>query len=361
MIKLNEVSSCQMRDLRKITMSLGPLIIDLDGISLTSSEKYLLKSRHIGGVIFFSRNFKSISQLISLVFQVRKIKPGILICVDQEGGRVQRFKDGFSQLPPMKILGDLLDTPSENFIKDCGWLMASELIACDIDFSFAPVLDLDIDKCEVIADRSFSQNPILTTRAATLFINGMQEAGMGSTGKHFPGHGGVVSDSHHMTPRDNRNIEDLYVHDLIPFKELANKLDAIMPAHIIYPEIDKNAVCFSKFWLKQVLRKELRFDGVIFSDDLSMKGADIAGDYKNKAKSALDAGCDMILVCNNREGAMEVIEFLESYSWTPPLRLSKMNHRKKISWEELACDNRWRTTKAFLATLLMSQSELKYD
>jgi len=335
-------------------MSQGPLIIDLDGFSLTSSEKYLLKSRHIGGVIFFSRNFKNINQLLSLVFEIRKIKPDILICVDQEGGRVQRLKNGFSQLPSMKILGDLLDTSSENFIKDCGWLMASELIACDIDFSFAPVLDLDIDKCVVIADRSFSQYPILATRAAKLFIDGMKEAGMGATGKHFPGHGGVVNDSHHMTPRDDRNIENLYEHDLIPFKELAGTLDAIMPAHIIYPEIDQDAVCFSKFWLTQVLRKDLKFDGVIFSDDLSMKGADIAGDYKNKAKSALDAGCDMILVCNNREGVIEVIGFLESYNWTPPLRLSKMNHRNKISWKELACDNRWKSTKAFLATLLTS-------
>lgn len=332
-------------------MPIGPLITDLNGFSLTLDEIKLLKSPVIGGVILFSRNFKDRKQLMILVSEIRDIRSEILICVDQEGGRVQRFIKEFTRIPPMQALGNLLGAPLEKSIKDCGWLMACELIACDIDFSFAPVLDLDLNTCKVIADRSFSQYPEKTVEAARLFITGMKEAGMASTGKHFPGHGGVEVDSHIVTPVDGRSIEDLLANDLVPFIKLSANLDAIMPAHIIYPQIDRNAVGFSKLWINKILRQDLKFQGVIFSDDLSMKGADVAGDYVSKAKSALNAGCDMILVCNNRKGAIEVIDYLASTNWTTPPRLSKMKKKKKLSWEQLLSDDRWVSTKVFLESI----------
>ncbi len=332
-------------------MPIGPLITDLNGLSLTLDEIKLLKSPVIGGVILFSRNFKDRKQLMILISEIRYIRSEILICVDQEGGRVQRFIKEFTRIPPMQALGNLLGAPLEKSIKDCGWLMACELIACDIDFSFAPVLDLDLNTCKVIADRSFSQYPEKTVEAARLFITGMKEAGMASTGKHFPGHGGVEVDSHIATPVDGRSIEDLLANDLVPFTKLSANLDAIMPAHIIYPQIDKNAVGFSKLWINKILRQDLKFQGVIFSDDLSMKGADVAGDYVSKAKSALNAGCDMILVCNNRKGAIEVIDYLASTNWTTPPRLSKMKKKKKLSWEQLLSDDRWVSTKVFLESI----------
>ena len=332
-------------------MPIGPLIIDLSGLSLCLDEKRLLKTPVIGGVILFSRNFRNRKQLMMLVSEIRDIRPEILICVDQEGGRVQRFIEDFSPIPPMQTLGNFLGTPLEKYIKDCGWLMACELIACDIDFSFAPVLDLDQNTCEVIADRSFSENPGKAVEAASFFISGMKEAGMASTGKHFPGHGGVEVDSHIETPVDDRSIEDLLSNDLIPFAKLSASLDGIMPAHIIYPQVDKNAVGFSKLWINKILRQDLKFDGVIFSDDLSMKGADVAGDYISKAKSALNAGCDMILVCNNRKGAIEVIDYLASTNWTSSPRLSRMKNRKKLSWKQLVSDDRWISTKAYFESI----------
>ena len=213
-------------------MPIGPLIIDLSGLSLCFDEKRLLKIPVIGGVILFSRNFRNRKQLMMLVSEIRDIRPEILICVDQEGGRVQRFIEDFSPIPPMQTLGNFLGTPLEKYIKDCGWLMACELIACDIDFSFAPVLDLDQNTCEVIADRSFSENPRRTVEAASFFISGMREAGMASTGKHFPGHGGVEVDSHIETPVDDRSIEDLLSNDIIPFAKLSASLDGIMPAPV---------------------------------------------------------------------------------------------------------------------------------
>ena len=291
-------------------MPIGPLIIDLSSFSLCLDEKKLLKIPVIGGVILFSRNFKNRKQLMMLVSEIRDIRPEILICVDQEGGRVQRFIEDFSPIPPMQTLGNFLGTPLERYIKDCGWLMASELVACDIDFSFAPVLDLDLNTCAVIADRSFSENPEKTVKSASFFISGMKEAGMASTGKHFPGHGGVFEDSHLQEPVDKRSYTDLLEKDLIPFVDLKNKLSGIMSAHITFPNIDKYCAGFSTFWLKKILREEINFEGIIFSDDLSMKGAG-EENFEIKAQKSLDAGCDMILVCNNISGASEVIKYFE--------------------------------------------------
>ncbi|WP_461515765.1 beta-N-acetylhexosaminidase [Porticoccus sp.] len=333
----------------------GPLMLDLDGLTLTSEERELLQNPGVGGVIFFSRNFSSRNQIVELVDEIRAIRPELLLCVDQEGGRVQRFRDGFTRIPPMQTLGErLTDVDGDALIRNAGWLMASELLACGIDFSFAPVLDIDRNQCEVIGDRSFSDDPDIAIPAARTFIAGMHEAGMAATGKHFPGHGGVVADSHLETPYDNRSLETLRDLDLRPFVELSGELDAVMPAHIVFPSIDPDAVGFSHFWLQNILRNELQFDGVIFSDDLSMKGADLAGGYADKARCALRAGCDMVLVCNNRAGAIEVLEFIAGSDITPSPRLSAMLARNKPDWRELVLSTRWQTTAAKLRDILTS-------
>lgn len=335
-------------------MTLGPLMLDLDGLTLTADEIELIQNPWVGGVIFFARNFVNREQITRLASDIRGVRPELLLCVDQEGGRVQRFKEGFTRIPPMQLLGDRLRDGIQNadtLLCDAGWLMASELLACGIDFSFAPVLDVDRSQCEVIADRSFSDEPELAICSATAFIEGMHEAGMATTGKHFPGHGGVRADSHLETPYDNRSLEELRGRDLRPFVKLAADLDAVMPAHIVFPEIDSSAVGFSSYWLQKILRQELRFDGVIFSDDLSMKGADIAGGYADKAHCALQAGCDMVLVCNNRQGAHEVLAYLEGSGVSPSPRLIKMAARKQPDWNTLTSSERWQNTSAALSAI----------
>lgn len=339
-------------------MTAGALMLDLYGVTLTSDERCLLRQPQVGGVIFFGRNFSSRAQFIDLVAEVANLRPELLLAVDQEGGRVQRLRDGYTALPPMQALGALLtnaeDAQTEKLIVDAGWLMATEIIASGLDFSFAPVLDLDSRGCAVIANRAFSDDADRTIRAARLFITGMHEAGMAVTGKHFPGHGGVGEDSHLETPYDNRSLADLRQRDLKPFSVLAHELDAVMPAHIVFPQVDQRAVGFSQLWLQQVLRAELKFDGVIFSDDLSMKGADLMGGYSDKAEAALTAGCDMILVCNNRAGALEVIDFLQRRRYPPSPRLAAMKARRRWAWSELALDVRHRTAGAALTALVQS-------
>ncbi|MEH6466795.1 MAG: beta-N-acetylhexosaminidase [Porticoccus sp.] len=332
-------------------MTLGPLMLDLEGLTLTTEEAELIQNPWVGGVIFFARNFENREQIMGLVAEIRAVRPELLICVDQEGGRVQRFKEGFTRIPPMQVLGDQMCegvANAETFLQDVGWLMASELLACGIDFSFAPVLDVDRVQCEVIANRSFSDNPEAVIVSARAFIKGMHEAGMATTGKHFPGHGGVRADSHLETPYDDRSLETLQGRDLLPFIHLANELDAVMPAHIVFPSIDRDAVGFSPYWLQKVLREELQFDGVIFSDDLSMKGADVAGSYADKARCALLAGCDMVLVCNNRQGALDVLGYLENSGVEPSSRLSTMSARQSCNWENLISTERWLATSAAL-------------
>ena len=331
----------------------GSLMLDLDGTALTQDEAQLLRHPGVGGIIFFARNFSDRQQLAALVSEIRAIRPELLLAVDQEGGRVQRFRAGFTRLPPMQLLGERLEMPGgEKLLLDAGWLMASELLASGVDFSFAPVLDVDRASCEVIADRAFSDDPTKVVAAARAFVAGMHEAGMAATGKHFPGHGGVRADSHLETPYDGRSLAELRARDLQPFAELSGLLDAVMPAHIVYPDIDGLAVGFSRFWLQTILRDELHFQGVIFSDDLSMKGADIAGGYADKARSALEAGCDMVLVCNNRQGALEVLAYLEEVAFTPSLRLAAMGARQRPDWEALVTSERWRSTVAELNSII---------
>lgn len=326
-------------------MSAGPLMLDLDGPELSNEERELLLRPEVGGVILFARNIVSRQQVAELCAAIRQLRAELLLAVDQEGGRVQRLRKGYTRLPPMQLVGDLFcrdKQVGEQLLTDTGWLMAAEVLASGLDFSFAPVLDLDRDHCQVIADRAFADEPELASRAVGHFIDGMHEAGMAATGKHFPGHGGVVADSHLETPSDTRNLEALRRRDLRPFTALASRLQGIMPAHIVFPNIDPRAVGFSRYWLQDILRGELGFEGVIFSDDLSMKGADVAGDYRHKAEQALAAGCDMVLVCNNRAGALTVADYLAT---SPPRqnhlhRLSAMKAGQEWSWSALETSDR---------------------
>lgn len=336
-------------------MTAGALMLDLGGTELTPQERSLLVHPQVGGVIFFSRNFISLQQFIALVAEVNALRPELLLAVDQEGGRVQRLREGYTNLPPMQTLGDLLAEDWERaapLIRDAGWLMAVEVIASGLDFSFAPVLDLDRNQCAVIANRAFSDDPDRAIAAARLFIAGMHDAGMAVTGKHFPGHGGVLEDSHLQTPYDRRTFAELWQRDLKPFRELAAELDAVMPAHVVFADADPLPVGFSRYWLQQVLRKDLNFSGVIFSDDLAMKGADVMGDYATKAAAALNAGCDMVLVCNDRAGALEVIEFLERRQTLPSPRLKAMKAKRRWAWPDLVLDSRRQATAAALLALV---------
>ncbi|MGB0473261.1 MAG: beta-N-acetylhexosaminidase [Porticoccaceae bacterium] len=325
----------------------GRLMLDLAGIELLPAERELLANQHVGGVILFARNISTKQQVCSLVKDIRSCGENILIAVDQEGGRVQRFKQGFTPLPPMQRLGDRVAADEKlglEFAADVGWLMASEVLACGLDISFAPVLDVDRDYSSIIGDRAFSDSPDQVILAAKAFIRGMNEAGMAATGKHFPGHGGVVADSHLEAPVDCRTMAELKDRDLQPFVSLCDDLAGIMPAHITFPNIDPSSVGFSKFWLQQILRSEIGFDGVIFSDDLSMKGADVAGGYIEKSEVALAAGCDMILVCNCPEGALEVLAHLQQLKVKGCEKIATMRASKTVDWQTLTENRRYQQT-----------------
>lgn len=324
-------------------MAYGRLMLDLAGTELTAEEQQILQSPQVGGVILFARNIQSREQVTALNAQIRQASANLLIAVDQEGGRVQRLRDGFTPLPPMQLLADSVVQNPEvgvQLVRDTGWLMASEVLACGFDISFAPVLDVDRDTSSIIGDRAFSDQPEMVITLAQAFIEGMNEAGMAATGKHFPGHGGIVADSHLEAPVDHRSWQQLLDHDLKPFVALSKQLAGVMPAHITFPEVDPDSVGFSGFWLQQVLRQQLSFDGVIFSDDLSMKGADVAGGYIDKAQLALNAGCDMILVCNCPEGAREVLQMMEHRSLAGSDRIASMGATKSVDWDKLCADSR---------------------
>lgn len=296
-------------------MTLGPVMLDLMGKELSAEERELLQHPFVGGVIFFTRNYESPQQLITLVKAVRQVSKDILLAVDHEGGRVQRFRPEFTRLPPLAQLGKKYDQEPLEALRlahHAGWLMAAEVRAVGIDFSFAPVLDLNFGVSQVIGDRAFHRNPESVAKLAGAYIDGMRSAGMASTGKHFPGHGYVEADSHLAIPRDQRSLAEIMREDVYPFKTLfAHGLDAVMPAHVIYEQVDTQTAGFSKRWIQEILRAELGFNGVVFSDDLNMQGASVAGNYASRAEAALNAGCDMLLICNNRAGAIEILEKAE--------------------------------------------------
>ena len=335
-------------------MTLGPVMVDIAGQELNADDRQLLSNPLVGGVILFSRNYHSLSQLEKLVKSIKAIKsPRLLIAVDQEGGRVQRFKDGFTILPAMRRFGEVYESDQKLALKlarQCGWLMASEVRSTGIDISFAPVLDLDKGISTVIGDRAFHSDPFVVSKIAQAFIGGMDEAGMQATGKHFPGHGSIAADSHVAMPVDERSFVDIEMDDLRPFQFMIDSgINALMMAHVIYSRVDPQPAGFSKYWMKTILREKMHFQGAIFSDDLSMEGAVIAGDYTQRARISLDTGCDMILVCNNRDAAWEVVNSLEGYeNPASSLRLAHLHAKESISREALVTLSRWKEAKDLL-------------
>ena len=268
-----------------------------------------------GGVILFARNYENRSQLVALTAAIHQARPGILIAVDHEGGRVQRFKtDGFTPLPAMAKLGALWDKDvlgGANAATATGFVLAAELRACGVDLSFTPVLDLDYGESRVIGDRAFHRDPRVVALLAKSLNHGLALAGMANCGKHFPGHGFVQADSHIAVPVDERDLDEILTEDAAPYNWLGISLSAVMPAHVIYPKVDQHPAGFSKKWLS-ILRDDLGFQGVIFSDDLSMQGASVAGNVIDGAKAALTAGCDMVLICNSPEKADQLLDGLTS-------------------------------------------------
>ena len=329
----------------------GRLMISIDGTTLSSSDKDLIRNRHVGGIILFTRNFHSQPQIEELCSEIKNIKNNIIIAVDQEGGRVQRFNGEYTQLPSMQVLGDYCISNNDySFAADVGWLMSLELIASGVDISFAPVLDVDRNTSSIIGNRSFSNKPQNVVDIASHFIQGMSEAGMKATGKHFPGHGGIKEDSHIAEPIDIRSHNELMDTDLKPFIELKDKLSAVMTAHITYPDIDNVCVSFSEIWLKNVLQNNIGFNGVIFSDDLTMKGAGNTS-MDEKAIKALNAGCDMVLVCNDYKGANSVINRFEKEDIDLNSRIGMMQKTKTCNWDDLADNPRVIETKQIIKTL----------
>ena len=298
-------------------MRLGPVMLDLAGLELTAEEKERCRHPSVGGVILFARNFQSPRQLLALTTEIRALRePELLICVDHEGGRVQRFQEGFTRIPTMRSLGEGWEKDplqARALAEAMGYVIAMELRTHGVDFSFAPVLDVDFGSSSVIGDRAFSDEPGVIAALAGSFVAGLTAGGAASVGKHFPGHGYVKADSHVAVPVDERSLDEIEAKDLQPYRGLIKQgLCGIMPAHVIYPKVDNRPAGFSPMWLKEVLRRRMGFDGMIFSDDLSMEGASVAGGVMQRAEAARDAGCDMILVCNAPQAVSEVLDGLKA-------------------------------------------------
>jgi beta-N-acetylhexosaminidase len=296
----------------------GPVFVDVGGLELAAEERERLAHPLVGGVILFARNFETPAQLQALTAAIRALRsPPLLIAVDHEGGRVQRFVRGFTKIPPMRTLGERWDADVGAAAREAtatGYTIAAELRAHGVDFSFTPVLDLDYGTSTVIGDRAFHRNPNAVAHLAVALVTGLAAGGMPAVGKHFPGHGFVAADSHVAVPVDDRSLSMLAAADLVPFAALAKHgLAAIMPAHVVYPKIDVQPAGYSRFWLSELLRAKLGFDGMIFSDDLGMAGAHGAGDMAARAEAACAAGCDMVLVCNDSGAADLVLD-----RWKPP-------------------------------------------
>ncbi|MGK9064258.1 beta-N-acetylhexosaminidase [Stutzerimonas chloritidismutans] len=317
----------------------GSLMLDIAGTWLTAEDRHLLRQPEVGGLILFARNIEHPKQVSELTRAIRAIRPDLLLAVDQEGGRVQRLRRDFVRLPAMGELASRDDAPQ--LAETCGWVMATEVLAVGLDFSFAPVLDLDYQRSAVIGARSFGGDPQRVGELAGAFIRGMRRAGMAATGKHFPGHGWAEADSHVAIPVDERPLELIRQQDMLPFRQLGFELDAVMPAHVIYPAVDDQPAGFSRRWLQDMLRGELGFGGVIFSDDLSMAGAHVAGDAAGRIKAALQAGCDMGLVCNDRAAAELALTALQRMEVRAPGTLATMR-RRVIGTLEYKQNPHWR-------------------
>ena len=339
---------------------LGPVMLDVVGKSLSDDDLRRLHHPLTGGVILFARNYESRGQVTALCAEIHRARPGILIAVDHEGGRVQRFRsDGFTRLPAMRSLGQLWD---RDVLESCkaatalGYVLAAELRACGVDLSFTPVLDLDYGPSEVIGDRAFHRDPRVVTMLAKNINHGLLQAGMANCGKHFPGHGFVAADSHIAIPVDERDPKDILKEDAAPYGWLGMSLSAVMPAHVIYPFFDSQPAGFSRKWLS-LLRDELGFEGVIFSDDLSMEGASVAGNVVQGAHAALKAGCDMVLVCNSPDKADQLLEGLD-----PSVAIDAKRSAARIAalvptsqaktWDELQADPVYKAAHKLVQSLV---------
>ena len=332
-------------------------MLDLRGTRLEADEREMLAHPLTGGVILFARNYESPQQLTGLINAIHAVRdPRLLVAVDHEGGRVQRFLEGFTRLPACRLIGRRYDADHPAGIElaeMAGWLMAVELRAVNVDFSFAPVLDLDKSLSQVIGDRAFHKNPETVSHLAQAYLRGMKRAGMAAVGKHFPGHGSVSEDSHHAVPVDHRRYEDIQMEDLVPFERMIHAgLAAIMPAHVIYPEIDGRPAGFSPVWIKGILRHQLGFQGAVFSDDIDMAGAEVAGDYVDRARAALNAGCDMVVICKNQQGALQLLEHLDvEINPQSQARLIRMHGRHTIDFDQLKQETEWQTISGRIAGL----------
>jgi beta-N-acetylhexosaminidase len=322
-------------------------MLDIEGLTVSPADRSLLREPAVGGVILFSRNYESPGQLNDLVSEIRALRsPPLLIAVDYEGGRVQRFREGFSAIPPMRRIGHEYDSDLGEALllaKTAGWLSGSELRAMGIDLSFAPCADLDWGVSEVIGDRAFHKDPEAVGDLANAFSRGLRSAGMAAIAKHFPGHGAVVADSHERLPNDRREYGDV-LDDMRPYEKLIGNgvIAGVMMSHVVYSRIDQQPAGFSKYWIQTELRSRLGFDGAVFCDDLSMKATETYGTMPKRARLAVEAGCDMVLICNDRPAAQSAVTSLNEYSNPPSLvRLARLHGTGQVLRESLMASDEW--------------------
>lgn len=336
-----------------IQAPLGPLMIDIAGTSLTDLDRERLCHPLVGGIILFSRNFNDVAQLTALTEEIHALRtPSLLIAVDHEGGRVQRFREGFTRLPPMAALGRLWDAGGDanSAAGHVGYVLASELRACGVDYSFTPVLDLDYGPSRVIGDRAFHRLPDVVISLADSLIQGLREGGMGSCGKHYPGHGFVIPDSHVELPIDERSLAEMQ-DDIEPYRRLP--LDGVMAAHVIYRCVDSNTAVFSDKWVSY-LRNNIKYNGVLFTDDLSMAGAGVVGGMLQRVDTAYRAGCDMLLVCNAPDDVAAVLA-----GWSPAIdlargaRVDRLRPSRAVDWQSLREEARYQQALSVIADLVV--------
>jgi beta-N-acetylhexosaminidase len=331
--------------MRRLKLPLGPVVLDPAGPALTEDDRRRLSHPAAGGVILFAHNYENPEQLLALTDEISRLRePALPICVDHEGGRVQRFMLGFTQIPPMRQLGVLWDRDREaarRAARSVGIVIAAELGAHGVDFSFTPVLDLDYGTSDVIGHRAFHYDPHAVGALAAQLVQGLADGGMAAVGKHFPGHGYAAADSHVAVPTDPRPLKDFFRKDVVPYEAAIKAgLAAVMPAHVIYPEADSEPAGYSRYWLQEVLRGKLGFAGLIFSDDLSMEGASTAGGVVERARAALAAGCDQVLLCQNPAGQDELLESLAATPLAVPERVERMrrkggrDYRRSVAYRE---------------------------
>ena len=329
-------------------------MLDIDGLSLTPADRDLLREPAVGGIILFTRNYESPEQIIDLVAEIRALRsPPLIVAVDHEGGRVQRFREGFSAIPPMRVIGREFNrdaATAEQLARQAGWLIASELRAVGVDLCFAPCVDLDWGVSEVIGNRSFHRRPDVVGDLAAAFARGLRSAGMIAVAKHFPGHGAVVADSHLQLPVDRREYGDI-LDDMRPYEKLINngQVAGVMLAHVVYRELDDMPAGFSDFWIDRELRSRLGFGGAVFCDDLSMKATDAYGSMRRRSKRALNSGCDMVLICNDRRLAEQAVQALADYSNPLSLvRLARLHGTGHVMRETLRAGEEWQQATSAL-------------